>query len=223
MGLLSDKAIMERIKTGSITIENFDEKQLAPASYNLRLGEEAFKSSPQGKISIKERGLLVIEPGQFVIFTTLESIKLSKQLAGHIGVRSYYTRKGLVPLLGPQLDPGYRGKPSINVFNVGTRDVVIPYGEPVCTVEFYELPIEAEKPYTGPYQDKYGILPEDIQFLAETKGATLRDVFQTISSLSDSVNRLTESIKWIKWFVVVMTPVMLALFGIVIAIVLAKP
>jgi len=220
VGLLSNQILMEKIEAGVITIENFDKKYLAPASYDLRLGEEAYKSAPPEKINVRERGVLVIEPGQFIIFTTLENIKLTTKVAGHIGVRSFYTRKGLVPLLGPQLDPGYRGKPSINVFNVGTRDVVIPYGDPVCTVEFYELPIEATKTYSGPYQEKYGILVEDIQFLTETKGATLRDVIQTISSLSLSVKSLTESIKWIKWFVIALVPIMLSIFGATVAILL---
>lgn len=215
MGLLSDLDIKKKIKGGEISIENFDENCLAPASYDMRLGNEAFKSSPPEKLDLATRGILVIEPAQFVMFTTYEKVRLSTKVAGHLGLRSHYTRKGLVPLLGPQLDPGYEGRPSINVYNAGTRDVVIPYRDPILTIEFYQLDVAASKPYSGPYQRQEQMLPEDIQFLVETKGATLREALQTISALSGSVDRLNDSIKWIKWSF----PLIVAITGVTLAVV----
>jgi deoxycytidine triphosphate deaminase len=35
--ILADKTIREKLKTGEITIEPFDEKYLQPASYDLHL------------------------------------------------------------------------------------------------------------------------------------------------------------------------------------------
>jgi dCTP deaminase len=199
LGLLADIDIKRALKEGEISITDYDESYLLPASYDMRLGNEAFKSSPPEKIDVPSKGILVVEPGQFVIFTTYESVKLSTKMAGHLGVRSHYTRKGLVPLLGPQLDPGFNGKVSVNVYNVGTRDIVIPYRDPILTVEFYELDRPASKPYSGPYQGQQQMRPEDIQFLVETRGATLRDALQTVSALASSVKALTDSIKWVKW------------------------
>jgi dCTP deaminase len=186
----------------------------------MRLGGEVFKSSPPEKIDVAAKGILIIEPGQFVIFTTYESVKLSTKIAGHLGVRSHYTRKGLVPLLGPQLDPGFEGKVSVNAYNVGTRDIVIPYRDPIVTVEFYELDAPATSPYSGPYQRQRQLRPEDIQFLVETRGATLKDALQTISALSSSVKTLDDSMKWLKWYLGGLTTVMLATLAIAVEILL---
>jgi dCTP deaminase len=199
LGLLADIDIKQALKEGEVSIENFDESSLSPASYDMRLGSQAFKSSPPEKIDVSAKGILVIEPGQFVMFTTYESIKLSTKMAGHLGMRSHYTRKGLVALLGPQLDPGFEGKVSANVYNVGTRDIVVPYKEPIITIELYKLDAPASKPYSGPYQQQNEMRSEDVQFLVETRGATLKDALQTITALSSSVKALTDSVKWVKW------------------------
>lgn len=89
------------------------------------------------------------------------------------------------------------------------------YRDPILTIEFYQLDAAASKPYSGPYQRQEQMLPEDIQFLVETKGATLRGALQTISALSGSVDRLNDSIKWIKWSF----PLIVAITGVTLAVV----
>jgi dCTP deaminase len=108
--MMSDKEILEAMKSGRITIKNFDASLLHPASYDARVGEVVFKTRPEkGLVNVREKGLITIEPGEFAILTTFEHFELSVDVAGHIGLRSYFARKGLVLLSGPQINPGFRG------------------------------------------------------------------------------------------------------------------
>jgi deoxycytidine triphosphate deaminase len=49
--------------------------------------------------------------------TTHENLHLPHDIAGHIGVKSYYTRKGIVILSGLQIDPGFEGVLVIGMYN----------------------------------------------------------------------------------------------------------
>jgi len=209
--MLSNAHLREAIKKRQIKIKNFEERWLNPASYDARLGDQAFKTRPErGIISVPERGLIVIEPGEFVILTTFEHFELPTNIAARLGLRSHFARKGLIMLSGPQIDPGFKGLLVIGAYNLGPRDVVLTYREPFCTIEFYDLPVPATKPYSGPYQHQIEIPKEDIEFFVEAKGATLAEVIESVGSLSQAVKELgttVDSIKTSLWAIPLITTI----------------
>jgi deoxycytidine triphosphate deaminase len=69
-----------------------------------------------------------------------------------MGIRSYFTRKGLVSFMGPQVDPDFEGVLVTSLFNIGPKPIVMKYGGPFCTIEFNEMSEPSEKPYCDPYQ-----------------------------------------------------------------------
>ncbi|MHC1610637.1 MAG: dCTP deaminase [Candidatus Methanospirareceae archaeon] len=216
MALLTDGEIKKKISEGVLKIENFSEDCLEPASYDMRLGEQAFKSRHErGLINIKDSGMITIEPGEFTILTTHERIELPKNIAGHIGLRSHYARKGVILLSGPQIDPGFKGLLTVAVYNVGPRDVVIPFLEKFCTTEYYALNIDALKPYKGEYQNQIKIPTSDIEFLREAKGATLAEVIESVGSLARSVNSLEATVSGLKTTIVLLVPIIGAVVAIV--------
>lgn len=215
--LMTDGAIRKAVENGELAIKNFEERSLQPASYDMRLGEETITSSRREKYNPAEKGLLTIAPGDFALVTTHERVSLSTKIAGHIGLRSLYAKKGIVMLSGPQIDPGFKGVLVVGLSNLSPRDVVIPYKAPFCTVEFFELEEPATKAYTGEYQDQTEISPSDIQNLVEAQGMTFGQVITALQQLSQDVKSLSDSVKTLKW----MFPVLLG-FGItVIAIIVA--
>lgn len=107
--ILTDNMIEESIKEGVIKIEPFETKQIQPASYDLRVGEEAARSSTHGKVNVKEVGYIELEAGDFAILTTEEIVTLDNQHVGRIGLRSKWSRKWIVATAGPQIDPGFNG------------------------------------------------------------------------------------------------------------------
>ncbi len=213
--LMTDGAIRRALETGELVIENLDEHVLQPASYDMRLGEQAITSSKREKFNPADKGLLIIAAGDFALVTTHEKVSLSPRIAGHIGLRSHYAKKGVVILSGPQIDPGFKGVLVVGLSNLSPRDVVIPYKTPFCTVEFFYLTEPAVKPYVGEYQEQAGILPSDIQNLVEAQGMTFGQVITALQGLSQDVKSLSDSVKTLRW----MFPVLLG-FGIAIIAVL---
>ncbi|HZX46364.1 MAG: dCTP deaminase domain-containing protein [Clostridia bacterium] len=96
--LMTGDDIRKARDSNELVIKNFDERCIQPASYDMRLGEEAITSSRRQKLNPAEKGLLTISPGDFALVTTHESIKLPTTIAGHIGLHSLYAKKGLVLL-----------------------------------------------------------------------------------------------------------------------------
>ena len=45
---------------------------LQPASYEMRVGHEAYVSSSEEKIDVRNKGLVIIDPGEFAVVITRE-------------------------------------------------------------------------------------------------------------------------------------------------------
>jgi dCTP deaminase len=194
MTVLSDSQIKKYVKEKRL-IEPFDESLLGPATYDLRVGRRALKSLRREEsplLNLEEEKVLQIGTGEFVEIMTMEKVRLPKNLCGRIGIRSYFTRKGLVSFVGPQVDPGFEGNLIISLFNTGPRPIVVKYGEPFCTIEFHELSIPCEKPYSGPYQGQDDFPSDNIEFVIGAKGITLAEVV-------DVMRALRSDVKWMKW------------------------
>src|SRR4051794_39785560 len=86
---------IKRLSTESSLISPFDEHLLRGASYDLRLGKE-FSTAGQhrelgnGTLSCK------LEPGQFILLTSLERLKLPRDVVGHAGLISKWAQSGLI-------------------------------------------------------------------------------------------------------------------------------
>jgi len=217
--LMTGGDIREARDSGELVIENFDERSIQPASYDMRLGEEAITSSRREKLKPAEKGLLTISPGDFALVTTHEVISLPTTIAGHIGLRSAYAKKGLVLLSGPQIDPGFSGVLVIGLSNLSPRDVVIPYKAPFCTVEFFRLETAATMPYCGEYQDQSGISASDMQNLVEAQGMTFGQIITSLQELSQNVKSLSDSVKFLKWSFPAILTFAIAVIAVLIAFV----
>jgi dCTP deaminase len=93
--ILTDKDIKEVVKKGVIKIEPFDPNCVQPASYDFRVGEEGLTTEGEEKINVKEKGLLLLEPGDFGVISSFETIEMPNDHTARIGIRSYYSRQGL--------------------------------------------------------------------------------------------------------------------------------
>ncbi len=97
--MLTDKQIEDAIKAGELDIENFDKEEcLQPASYDMRLGRWAYTSQSNEKIDLEKKGLLVIDQGEFAVVELYERIKCSNIIAGQLGLRSEFAKRGLLLL-----------------------------------------------------------------------------------------------------------------------------
>jgi len=211
LGVLPDQMIRELVEKKELKIDPFDLRCLAPASYDMRVGDKALKSAREEGgpvVDLSREKVMTIGTGEFVEVLTLERLELPADIAGRFGIRSFYTRKGLLSFAGPQVDPGFRGYLNISLFNSGPRPIVLKHGDSFCTIEFSRLEKPSEKPYEGQYQDQKDFPSDNIEFILGAKGVTLYEVVETMKALRGDV-------KWMKWLLV-------AIFGALLAAILTR-
>lgn len=210
--LLSDVEIREAIEKGQIAIENFSETNLQPASYDLRLGKrgivtksieelrEKISKEEVKEIDIEKEQSIRIPAGSFALITSLESLKFSTIHVGHLGARSYYTRKGLALLSGLQVDPGFEGILVLGFVNLSPRAITIEYEDPICTLEIHKLSKRASKPYDGRVlrEQKNGKIPiADKDYLRTIETMSISDLTQALVTLSDNVANVAKTFRWV--------------------------
>ncbi|MEM5778207.1 MAG: dCTP deaminase [Candidatus Aenigmatarchaeota archaeon] len=169
--ILSDKDIKNYINLGKIFIEpKLKEEQFQSAWIDLTLGKEfrVFKSTqsalvdPKNPEEITETILVdndkpfIIHPGEFVLGTVNEYIKLPNDLAGAVDGRSSLGRLGVVVhVTSTFADPGWEGRLVLEITNIGKMPVALYPGMRICKFVFIKLSSPSEKPYYMKKDAKY--------------------------------------------------------------------
>ena len=192
--ILSDSDIRLAHESGKIGIEPFSESSVQPASYDLRVGNQAAISSDKQVVNLATRGFVEIKPGDFVIVSTHEKLALDLSHAGRFGLTSTYARKGLIASVGTQVDPGFRGRLFVGLTNLSTRPITLPHADVFLTVEFHALQRPVDAPYSGPYQGRDELTPEDIRVVMEREYMSQTEMMRTLETLVSTVNSLKQSI-----------------------------
>jgi dCTP deaminase len=216
--ILTDRQIRDAIALGDVIVTPFDDVQVQSASIDLRVGEEGATTKTKKRINIREHGFLILEPGDFGVISIFEELQLGAQYVGRIGLRSKYARKGLIATTGPQIDPGYHGRLTLGVTNLTPQTVSIPYKDDILTLELHRLDQPAENPYSGPYQDKLGLGPEDLEVIAEGDGMAFSEVLTTLRTLSANVGHLTSKMDTMQWVIPTILAVGIGVITIVVSI-----
>lgn len=216
--ILTDRQISEACEREDIKISPFEDNQIQPASYDLRVGEHGITTSSKKLTNIKESGYLLIQPGDFAIINVLEEIKLNAQHTGRFGLRSKYARKGLIATTGPQVDPGYHGRLIIGLTNLAPTPVSLPFKDDFVSIEFHQLEEPAAHPYSGPYQEKLTLGAEEIETITEGTGMAISEVITTLRAVSTNVATLAGEVKTLQWSVPAIVGVGIAVIGIIAAL-----
>jgi len=173
--ILSDHHIKKALADRRIIIKpspDFDQ-QLGSCSIDLRLGDtfRVFDYSkhpyidPSKKdysneitrvIKIQKDGSFIMQPGDFVLAVTLESVRIPSDLMGRLEGRSSLGRLGLVVHSTASIfDPGWEGKPVLELGNLGRMAIKLTAGMRICAMTFEELSSPAKIPYTSKKFAKY--------------------------------------------------------------------
>lgn len=219
--LMTDKDIKKAIEDGQIKMENYSVECVEPSSYDMRIGDKAILSGVEKPINVKQEKGIIIKTGQFALITTYENMKMPNDITGHIGVKSYYTRKGLILLAGLQIDPGFEGVLVLGVYNASPRNLTLDYLSPLCTVEFHRLSGPVEKPYLSSLEQKKGEIPRaDKDYLRTIETQSLSELSENLRNLTVSVSTLTRTVN--KFLLPLVSGTFLAVFASIVAYILSK-
>lgn len=169
MAILSDKTLREYMKEGKLTIDPLlDEKQIQPSSIDMRLGDEfkVFKvirkpyidpkdadeiASYMESITVPEGESFIIHPNEFALATTLEYVKVPDDLVARVEGRSSMGRLGVtMHVTAGFIDPGFEGKITLEISNIGAMPVALYPGQRVCQIVFETMTTPSELPYGHP-------------------------------------------------------------------------
>ena len=173
--LLSGEEIREAVADGELVIEPFDNDSVQPACIDLKLyslirvqSNEPIKGivlDPDtlnvqellGRYSeemdISENRSYEFGPGEFVIGETEEFVGLPNDLAGRVEGRSRLARLGIgVHITAPKIDPGFRSRITLEIYNLGPWTIRLKSGMTICTLLVERLSRPAEHGYAGMFQ-----------------------------------------------------------------------
>lgn len=173
--ILSDKDIKKALKSGKIKIlpEPDLASQLGSCSIDLHLGSKfrVFKHSSypfidlRGKIEterimkeivIPKNEPFIMQPGDFALATTVENLELADDLLGRIEGRSSLGRLGIIVHGTASIfDPGWRGRPTMELGNLGVMPIALYPGMRICAFTFEEVSTPVEVPYYKKKNNKY--------------------------------------------------------------------
>lgn len=167
---LTDEAIHTLCTKGNL-IEPYDVLKLQPTSYDLTLGNEFLKLSkspipldPTEKSTINydvlERKLgepFIIEPGQFLLATTKETVNIPRDLSAKVKGKSSIGRLGLAIQNAGHIDPGFKGQITLELHNAGNRPIDLSFVERICQIIFVRNTSGVSHTYRGKYQNQENV------------------------------------------------------------------
>ena len=160
--ILSDKTIRSLLISGKLGISPLDDVQIQPASVDIRLGnsfsilERNSNAILKMDISIQYRSIVaekfLLLPGQFVLASTMEYLRLPNNLTAFVEGRSSIGRLGLFIQNAGWVDPGFEGEITLELFNASSSAIELKAGRRVGQLVFAQMDCNAERPYQGKYQ-----------------------------------------------------------------------
>ncbi|MGA7226586.1 MAG: dCTP deaminase [Acidimicrobiia bacterium] len=164
--IYSDRSIREAIENGSIQIDPFESSFVQPSSVDLRVGQgfRVFVNHRYGQIDPRhpqtdltqlvdtgEDDPFMLHPGEFVLGSTLERIKLGNDVVARLEGKSSLGRLGLlIHSTAGFIDPGFQGHITLELSNVATLPIAIYPGMKIGQISFYQMTTEADVPYGSP-------------------------------------------------------------------------
>ncbi len=172
MAILTKRQILERVALDQISFKpNLDQFQIQAHAIDMRLGytfllpkswhltdkgREALRIDHYDKnrqdyfevIELEQGQFFELLPGEYVLASTLESVKIPNDLMAILYPRSSTNRKGLSVDLTGIIDSGYEGQLVIPIRNNTSSQVVKLYpGERFCQIVFEHLDeaVDADK------------------------------------------------------------------------------
>jgi len=170
--LMSDRDIRASIEAGQIGLEPLDMSLLQPSSFDVRI-DRFFRlfdnhkyayidpAEPQEEltrfIEVAADEPFILHPGEFVLGSTYEFVKLPDNVAARLEGKSSLGRLGLVThSTAGFVDPGFNGHVTLELSNMATLPIKLWPGMKIGQLCFFQLSSPSETPYgSAKYLNRY--------------------------------------------------------------------
>lgn len=174
---LSDKSIIKAVSDSGL-IEPFNPANLNPCSYDVTLGDRFIRldnskvSSRFGRSHCFRAGYIpedflieidrtkervILGPGEFVLATTRETVRLPDGMASQVVGKSSIGRTGLFIHNAGHIDPGFEGQITLELFNAGEAALDLTDVDRIAQLLFIPTDRPVDFAYDGKYQKQVGV------------------------------------------------------------------
>ena len=178
--ILPDRQIRERAVTEGL-ISPYNESQLQPASYDIRLGLDIWVPDLQeGRTISKE--VFNLYKSEFILGTSIERVKIPNDLVARIEGKSSLARIGLlIHLTAGFIDPGFEGTITLEMMNTSSIPVKLVPGMRIAQLSFMQLAEPCQTPYghdqlDSHYQGQNGATPSYLERFRERQARSTADI-----------------------------------------------
>jgi dCTP deaminase len=161
--ILSDRTIREQLKAGRIEIDPLDEDCIQPSSVDLHIDRyfRVFRNHTMGFIDVKqnleeltelievpETEPFILHPGEFVLGSTHERVKLPDDLVARLEGKSSLGRLGLlIHSTAGFVDAGWDGQLTLELSNVANLPITLYPSMKIGQISFIQMTTSADNPY----------------------------------------------------------------------------
>lgn len=173
--VLSDRDIKKYLASGKIKITPKPDlaTQLGSCSVDLRLGttfrvfehskfpyidpyDKRFSQDVTKEVEVSKKEPFILQPGDFVLATTIESFTLPNDFLARLEGRSSLGRLGIVVHSTASIfEPGWKGKVVMELGNMGRIPVALYPGMRICALTFEQMTTPVDVPYCKKQGAKY--------------------------------------------------------------------
>jgi dCTP deaminase len=171
MSVLADRDLRARLdapevyypsaqnKIARLVCDPRDDARIQPASIDLTLSNE-WLTFPEGTEAIdmdhaKAVGTektvaeaYLLQPHELILCSTVEYVEIPRDLQAQVHGKSSLGRLGLlVHVTAGFIDPGFRGKITLEMYNLNNRPILLRAGKRICQLSLTQLYSYAERPY----------------------------------------------------------------------------
>ena len=164
--IISDQTIKQMLADGELVIAPMEADQIQPASVDIRLSDSfaIMAVSDDQPISMDQAtsyktiqaDTFLLLPGQFVLASTMEYLRLPNNVTAFVEGRSSIGRLGLFIQNAGWVDSGFEGEITLELYNASNRAILLQAGRRVGQLVFALMDRSAENPYRGKYQGQRG-------------------------------------------------------------------
>jgi len=168
MSVLCDWEIRTLCNSGN-AVSPFLMELINPASIDVRLGKNLMIETPHEAdlelIDISEytkEQPFLLHPGEFVLAETFEKIRVPERLSAQFVLKSSRAREGYQHLLAGWIDPGYRGRLTLEIKNIRRYHAIPLYcGMRIGQLVWHSMSQIPVRSYaeTGHYLDHDRVMP----------------------------------------------------------------
>src|ERR1700761_1448870 len=161
--VLSDATIARLLAEGRIEIDPYDASLLQPSSVDVRVDRffRVFHNNRYPFIDVKveqseltelvevdDDGPLVLHPGEFVLGSTVERVRLPDDLVARLEGKSSLGRLGLlIHSTAGFVDAGWDGHLTLELSNVANLPITLYPGMKIGQISFLQMTTPADRPY----------------------------------------------------------------------------